>query len=44
MTSAKEISSISPDYIKIPSAVNNNLKLLQYLISNFSGDIHYLPE
>ena len=40
MNSAKEISSISPDYIKIPSAVNNNLKLLQYLISNFSGDIH----
>lgn len=40
MTSAIEISSISPDYIKIPSAINNNLNVLEFLIKNFKGNIH----
>ena len=40
MTSAREISSISPDYIKIPSAINNNLNVLEFLIKNFKGNIH----
>tara|TARA_B100000886_G_scaffold155812_2_gene106101 strand:+ start:6146 stop:7012 length:867 start_codon:yes stop_codon:yes gene_type:complete len=40
MTSAKEIASISPDYIKIPSAMNNHIDLLEYLIEKYSGDIH----
>ncbi len=40
LTSAKEIASISPDYIKIPSAMNNNLQLLELLIDNYEGDIH----
>lgn len=40
MTSAKEIASISPDYIKIPSAMNNNLDLLKFLIDDYKGDVH----
>ena len=40
MTSAKEIASISPDYIKIPSAMNNNLDLLKILIDDYKGDVH----
>jgi N-acetylneuraminate synthase len=40
ITSATEISSLNPDYIKIPSALNNNLKLLEYLIDNYKGFIH----
>tara|TARA_X000000950_G_scaffold166898_1_gene203792 strand:- start:24433 stop:25296 length:864 start_codon:yes stop_codon:yes gene_type:complete len=40
LTSAKEITKISPDYIKIPSAINNNTQVLSYLIENYSGDIH----
>ena len=40
MTSAREIAALHPDYIKIPSACNNNTELIQYLIDNYSGDIH----
>jgi len=40
LTSAKEISSISPDYIKIPSAINNNIDVLEFLIESYNGDIH----
>lgn len=40
MTSAKEIISINPDYIKIPSACNNNIYLIDYIMNNYSGDIH----
>jgi len=39
MTSAKEIAALNPDFIKIPSACNNNLDLLKYLRDNYSGDI-----
>ncbi len=40
MTSTKEIISLSPSLIKIPSACNNNDVMLKYIIDNFSGDIH----
>jgi N-acetylneuraminate synthase len=40
MTSAKEIVSLNPDFIKIPSACNQNFKILEYLLSNYKGDIH----
>ena len=40
VTSANEIISLNPKFIKVPSACNNNLKLLEKLILNFSGDIH----
>ncbi len=39
-TSAKEIASLEPDFIKIPSACNLNFALIDYLISGYSGDIH----
>ena len=40
ITSAREISSLKPDYIKIPSACNLNYDLLGFLTDNYSGDIH----
>ena len=39
-TSAKEIASLEPDFIKVPSACNLNFALIDYLISDYSGDIH----
>lgn len=39
MTSAKEIASLAPEFIKIPSASNNNFKLLQWLCNNYGGEI-----
>lgn len=40
LTSAKEIASLEPDYIKIPSACNLNYEMLDYLASDYTGDIH----
>ena len=40
VTSAKEIVSLQPNLIKVPSACNLNKKLLQYLCDNFGGEIH----
>ncbi|OWP85222.1 N-acetylneuraminate synthase [Flavobacterium davisii] len=39
-TSAKEIASLQPDFIKIPSACNNNFEMLQWLCDNYKGEIH----
>lgn len=39
LTSAKEITSLNPKFIKIPSACNNNYKMLDYLCENYSGEI-----
>tara|TARA_B100001250_G_scaffold400180_1_gene410432 strand:- start:2871 stop:3740 length:870 start_codon:yes stop_codon:yes gene_type:complete len=38
--SAKDISKICKEYIKVPSATNLNFELLDYLCSKYSGDIH----
>lgn len=40
LTSAKEISSLNPRFIKIPSASNTNFSILDYLCENYSGEIH----
>ena len=40
LTSAKEIVSINPQLIKIPSAQNTNFKMLQYICDNYNGEIH----
>ena len=40
LTSAREIVSLNPEFIKVPSACNLNKALLQYLIDNYSGKIH----
>lgn len=40
ITSAKEIASLNPSFIKIPSACNNNFEMLGWLCENFNGEIH----
>ena len=40
LTSAKEIVSLNPSLIKIPSACNLNKPLLDYLCANYKGEIH----
>ena len=40
MTSTKEIVSLNPKMIKIPSAHSDNFKILDYLCENFRGEIH----
>ena len=40
ITSAKEIISLKPQLIKIPSAINLNFKLLKYVLDNYNGEIH----
>lgn len=38
LTSAKEIASLNPSYIKIPSAQNNNVPMLTWLCENYFGE------
>ena len=40
ITSAKEIAGINPQFIKIPSACNNEYKMLEWLCNNYGGEIH----
>jgi N-acetylneuraminate synthase len=40
LISAKEIASLNPKLIKIPSACNLNKKILDYLCYNYQGEIH----
>lgn len=40
LTSAKEITTLNPELIKIPSACNLNKELLNYLCDNYGGEIH----
>ena len=40
VTSAKEIISLKPILIKVPSACNNNFEMLRILRDDYSGDIH----
>lgn len=39
MTSAKEIASLKPEFIKIPSASNNHFEMLSWLCENYGGEI-----
>jgi sialic acid synthase len=40
MTSLKEIISLDPEFIKIPSAANTHYELLKHLCENYSGMVH----
>ncbi len=40
LTSAKEIASLNPPFIKIPSALSDNFKVLGWLCDHFNGEIH----
>lgn len=40
MTSAREIISLNPDYIKVPSACNTNYDLLKVLFEEYNGNVH----
>jgi len=40
VTSAKEICSINPNFIKVPSACNNHIDMLRILRDEYSNDIH----
>ncbi|CAM3646278.1 N-acetylneuraminate synthase family protein [Flavobacterium gelidilacus] len=39
-TSAQEIASLKPTFIKIPSACNNNYDMLGWLCDHYEGEIH----
>lgn len=39
MTSAKEIASLNPNFIKIPSACNNHYEMLSWLCENYEGEM-----
>ena len=40
LTSAKEIASLNPELIKIPSACNNHYEMLGWLCEHYQGEIH----
>lgn len=40
LTSAREIAALRPAFIKIPSAHNTNYPLLEYLCSEYAGELH----
>lgn len=40
LTSAKEIVTLQPQFIKIPSACNNHYEMLGWLCDNYNGEIH----
>jgi len=40
VTSAKEMASLNPEFLKIPSACNNNVAMLTWLCENYNGEIH----
>lgn len=39
LTSAKEIASLYPKFIKVPSACNNHYQMLEWLCDNYAGEI-----
>jgi len=39
-TSTREVIELNPDCIKVPSACNNNLEILELLTKQYHGDIH----
>lgn len=40
MTSAREIVSLNPELIKVPSACNLHFEMLEYLCREYEGEIH----
>jgi N-acetylneuraminate synthase len=39
MTNAKEITSLDPKFIKVPSTCNTNFEMLQWLCEKYFGEI-----
>ena len=40
LPATKCIDCLMPEYIKIPSALNTNFEIIEWLINNFEGKIH----
>lgn len=40
ITSAREITSLNPDLIKVPSACNNHFEMLEVLRDEYAGEVH----
>ncbi|MGH9101855.1 MAG: N-acetylneuraminate synthase family protein [Acidimicrobiales bacterium] len=40
LTSAAQIASLGPDWIKIPSALNTDLELIEVVCSSYDGPLH----
>lgn len=40
VTSAKEVISLDPEFIKVPSACNNHYKMLEVLRDQYEGEVH----
>ena len=40
VTSAREICSINPSFIKVPSASNTNFEMMKVLRDEYTGDVH----
>ena len=40
LTSAREIASLKPEFIKVPSACNLNFPMLEWLAKEYPGDLH----
>jgi len=40
LTSAQQVIGLNPQFIKVPSACNNNFALLQLIRDNYKGDVH----
>lgn len=40
ITSAREITSLNPDLIKVPSACNNHFGMLEVLRNEYKGEVH----
>lgn len=40
LTSAKEMTTLDLEFLKIPSACNNNFEMLEWLALNYKGEIH----
>ena len=40
VTSAKEMVSFNPNFLKVPSACNNHFEMLEVLRDEFNGEVH----
>lgn len=40
VSSAKEIVALSPEFIKVPSACNNHMEMMQVLRDEYQGEVH----
>lgn len=40
LTSAREMASLKPDFLKLPSATNLNFEVQDWLCANYAGELH----